>query len=196
MGDGEHCPYLTVSETFEFAAECTGDDVTNRVTYVMDMLGLRGVKDTVIGDENLKGISGGQKKRVLIGEILIDSNTGEMNYFGLVNQIQNMYPPTSSYASIQYYQSLQHIHPPPSNKNKSYLCQFMIIAKRRWKLIIRNPVSYGRPIASILYGLLIGSLYSELHSDTLGMIGREGYIYLICYISLFLSTTLTLPVVF
>merc|ERR1712157_501153 len=73
--DGQHCPYLTVYETFEFAAECTGDDVTNRVTYVMDMLGLSGVmdmlglsgvKDTVIGDENLKGISGGQKKRVTI----------------------------------------------------------------------------------------------------------------------------------
>merc|ERR1712157_201299 len=139
--DGEHCTYLTVCETFEFAAEYTGDYVTNRVTYMMDMLDLSGVKDTVIGDENLKGISGGQKKRVTIGEIVIDSNTGEMNYFGPVNQIQNMHP-TSSYASIeelvltnntrqrqlpihqylcppQYYQRLQHIHPPPSNKNKS-----------------------------------------------------------------------------
>jgi ABC-type multidrug transport system ATPase subunit len=37
----------------------------------MLMLGLHGCKDTVVGDQALKGISGGQKRRVTMGEMVV-----------------------------------------------------------------------------------------------------------------------------
>ena len=44
----------------------TAQDVLN----LMTTLGLDHVADTVVGDENLRGISGGQKHRVTVGEML------------------------------------------------------------------------------------------------------------------------------
>jgi ABC-type uncharacterized transport system YnjBCD ATPase subunit len=67
--DNTHSPVLTVRETLRFAAECTRseaepaekiDDIVNEVLEILD---LASVADTVVGDENLRGISGGQKRR-------------------------------------------------------------------------------------------------------------------------------------
>ncbi len=96
--DQDHAPVLTVKETLDFARRCTAaanaDAVTttsstskenNGVAVVtqneiierdvhklMVGLGLDHVADTVVGDENLRGISGGQKRRVTVGEMLLD----------------------------------------------------------------------------------------------------------------------------
>lgn len=74
--DTSHSPVLTVRETFTFAAQCscTGP-VDDKVDQLMDALGLTNVADTVVGDENLRGISGGQKRRVTVGEMMLDSGT-------------------------------------------------------------------------------------------------------------------------
>ena len=64
--DSSHSPVLTVRETFTFAAQCSCTDPTNietSVNHLMETLGLMNVADTVVGDENLRGISGGQKVR-------------------------------------------------------------------------------------------------------------------------------------
>jgi len=71
--DGTHAPILTVRETLRFAAECTRsptestpaqiDDVVNEV---LELLDLTYVADTVVGDENVRGVSGGQKRRYVI----------------------------------------------------------------------------------------------------------------------------------
>ena len=64
--DQDHAPVLTVRETFEFARRCTASDTTSDeeiqsdVQQLMISLGLDHVADTVVGDENLRGISGGQ----------------------------------------------------------------------------------------------------------------------------------------
>lgn len=74
--DQDHAPVLTVRETFDFARRCTSNskdliDVQDRdVQKLMKTLGLDHVADTVVGDENLRGISGGQKRRVTVGEML------------------------------------------------------------------------------------------------------------------------------
>jgi ABC-type multidrug transport system ATPase subunit len=76
--DASHSAVLTVKETLAFATQCTSDghrsqeDIDRRVDRLLDMLDLSHVADTVVGDENLRGISGGQKRRVTVGEMMTD----------------------------------------------------------------------------------------------------------------------------
>lgn len=86
-GDQDHAPVLTVRETLDFARRCTSaattpgetttassttddDDISRGVTRLLTTLGLDHVADTIVGDENVRGISGGQKRRVTVGEML------------------------------------------------------------------------------------------------------------------------------
>jgi ABC-type multidrug transport system ATPase subunit len=72
--DQDHASVLTVRETLDFARRCTAKDggasTAQDVLNLMTTLGLDHVADTVVGDENLRGISGGQKRRVTVGEML------------------------------------------------------------------------------------------------------------------------------
>ncbi|KIY47285.1 pleiotropic drug resistance ABC transporter [Fistulina hepatica ATCC 64428] len=89
--DDVHFPSLTVAQTVRFAARCRApqgadarvgreanltlgasrDTYANLVTDILlTVFGLRAVKDTVVGDHLLHGISGGQKKRVSITEVM------------------------------------------------------------------------------------------------------------------------------
>jgi ABC-type multidrug transport system ATPase subunit len=89
-GDQDHAPVLTVRETLDFARRCTSaatattapgvvttasattdDDISQGVTRLLTTLGLHHVADTIVGDENIRGISGGQKRRVTVGEMLL-----------------------------------------------------------------------------------------------------------------------------
>jgi ABC-type multidrug transport system ATPase subunit len=78
-----HEPLLSVRESFEFAAKCclaplgasaTVEEKNLReklVDFVIDTLGLRECETVSIGDDMTRGVSGGQKKRVTIGEALL-----------------------------------------------------------------------------------------------------------------------------
>ncbi|KAJ1423367.1 P-loop containing nucleoside triphosphate hydrolase protein, partial [Ochromonadaceae sp. CCMP2298] len=87
-----HAATLTVQETLEFAWLMTSgghhsygvakdaasaalfdihDEKRMKLHNVIAMLGLTDVAHTVVGDEALKGISGGQKRRVTQGELLL-----------------------------------------------------------------------------------------------------------------------------
>ncbi|GAV88717.1 ABC_tran domain-containing protein/ABC2_membrane domain-containing protein/PDR_assoc domain-containing protein [Cephalotus follicularis] len=50
-----------------------GQETSLVVEYIMKILGLDICADTLVGDEMLKGISGGQKKRLTTGELLVGS---------------------------------------------------------------------------------------------------------------------------
>ncbi|RVW54019.1 hypothetical protein VitviT2T_004694 [Vitis vinifera] len=53
-----------------------GEQKTSLVTeYIMKILGLDPCADTLVGDEMLKGISGGEKKRLSTGEMLVGAST-------------------------------------------------------------------------------------------------------------------------
>eukprot|EP01012_Entosiphon_sulcatum_P000011 TRINITY_DN0_c1_g1_i1.p1 TRINITY_DN0_c1_g1~~TRINITY_DN0_c1_g1_i1.p1 ORF type:complete len:1430 (-),score=273.60 TRINITY_DN0_c1_g1_i1:211-4500(-) len=72
-----HLPYFTVEQTLRFAYDMLmPPDFPNKedgryVDNVLQLLGLYRCKDTVVGDAMLRGISGGEKKRVTIGEMLM-----------------------------------------------------------------------------------------------------------------------------
>ncbi|EPS71654.1 hypothetical protein M569_03105, partial [Genlisea aurea] len=53
------------------AAVVEGQEETIITDYIIKILGLETCADTLIGDEMIRGISGGQKKRVTIGEVLV-----------------------------------------------------------------------------------------------------------------------------
>ncbi|KAJ7380837.1 hypothetical protein OS493_007227 [Desmophyllum pertusum] len=72
---------LTVKEVLIYQANLrlpstiSQEEKRRRVNEVLELLDLKGVKDTNIGDEESRGISGGQRKRVNIGMELVTDPT-------------------------------------------------------------------------------------------------------------------------
>ena len=70
--DSALLPYLTVRETLRFAAGLrlpkwmSKEEKAKRAEDVMLKIGLKDCADVLVGDETLKGISGGEKRRVSI----------------------------------------------------------------------------------------------------------------------------------
>ena len=76
----EHAPFLTVQETFDFAANCrtgvhkkqsTNEDQVLSENLTIEGLDLTICRDTFVGDANNRGVSGGQRRRVSVGEMLV-----------------------------------------------------------------------------------------------------------------------------
>lgn len=70
----------TPGETFLFAGECKDDqilknkrgyDPLGKVGVTLEGLNLAYVKDTYVGNESIRGVSGGQRRRVTLGEMLV-----------------------------------------------------------------------------------------------------------------------------
>jgi ATP-binding cassette subfamily G (WHITE) protein 2 (SNQ2) len=78
--DDVHFPTLTVEQTIKLAATARApryrgnesrDEFANRVTDIlMTVFGLRHARKTPVGDHMIRGVSGGEKKRVSIAETL------------------------------------------------------------------------------------------------------------------------------
>lgn len=74
-----HIPQLTVRHTFEFAAACKWPAWVphvnvlrqNDVILTARLLGIERTLDTIVGSNILRGVSGGERKRVTIGEMAI-----------------------------------------------------------------------------------------------------------------------------
>ncbi|KAF9612831.1 hypothetical protein IFM89_004241 [Coptis chinensis] len=58
-------------DIFMKAMALLGEETSLVVEYILKILGLDVCADTLVGDEMLKGISGGQKKRLTTGELLV-----------------------------------------------------------------------------------------------------------------------------
>jgi ABC-type multidrug transport system ATPase subunit len=92
-----HAPRLSVDETFEFAYQCKrggthinfkhvtdtedarqqkkrADEERLLVNTNLESLGISHVRDTFVGDDEIRGVSGGQRRRVTVGEMLMDSS--------------------------------------------------------------------------------------------------------------------------
>lgn len=78
--DDVHFPTLTVEQTLDFAAKTrapearifeTRSEYVNMVTEILTTIfGLKHVRKTPVGDAAIRGVSGGEKKRVSIAEAL------------------------------------------------------------------------------------------------------------------------------
>ena len=78
--DDAHFPTLTVRQTLEFASSMRtpsrqGDQsrmahAVHTAELLMRIFGLEHAKNTVIGDASIRGISGGEKKRVSLAEVM------------------------------------------------------------------------------------------------------------------------------
>ncbi|KAL8118560.1 hypothetical protein AgCh_016183 [Apium graveolens] len=79
-----HIGELTVRETLAFSARCQGvrsryvqaaategQEASVVTEYVLKVLGLDVCADTIVGNQMIRGISGGQRKRVTTGEMLV-----------------------------------------------------------------------------------------------------------------------------
>ena len=70
-------PYLTVRETFTIAAklklpkQMSEEDKKKRVEQIIEKLALKKCADVIVGNAEVKGISGGERKRLSIGLELI-----------------------------------------------------------------------------------------------------------------------------
>ncbi|KAK1576449.1 hypothetical protein Q3G72_013967 [Acer saccharum] len=58
-------------DIFMKAASTKGEEANVVTDYIIKVLGLENCADTMVGDDMIRGISGGQRKRVTTGELLV-----------------------------------------------------------------------------------------------------------------------------
>ncbi|KAF1349895.1 ABC-2 type transporter-domain-containing protein [Delphinella strobiligena] len=80
MEDDVHMPTLTVWQTFIFALmtktkKKARDDIPVIADALMKMFGISHTKHTLVGDAYVRGVSGGERKRVSIAETLASKST-------------------------------------------------------------------------------------------------------------------------
>ena len=64
-----HIPTMTVRDTLAFAYKCNSTHFkAAHVSTILEILGLQHVADTVVGGEGVRGVSGGERRRVTVGE--------------------------------------------------------------------------------------------------------------------------------
>jgi hypothetical protein len=85
---------------------------------------------------------------------------------------------------------------PRTKYAKQWKDQFSIIAKRRLKLVRRNAATYIRVVIAITFGIIIGSVFSEIENDMQGSLARTGFMFVNCFLTLTLSAAFTIPLLF
>lgn len=129
-------PLLTVKETLMYSAkfrlkEMSSKDREKRVESLMLELGLSGVADSFVGDEENRGISGGERKRVSIGVdvihdppiLLLDEPTSGLDSTSALQVIELL----SSMAKSRQRTVVLSIHQ-PSYRILGYIHNFVILS--------------------------------------------------------------------
>ena len=91
-------PFLTVKETITLSAKFNGNLVSHLVEDTMRQMSLEKSRDTLIGNETVRGLSGGEKKRVAIAIqlisnpkiLLLDEPTSGLDSFQAMAVFQNL----------------------------------------------------------------------------------------------------------
>ncbi|TMW64830.1 hypothetical protein Poli38472_008997 [Pythium oligandrum] len=123
-----HFPMLSVKETLEFAHECCGGELSEREEkrfnkgtpeenqaalnaaralykhypdVVIQQLGLENCQDTVVGDAMVRGVSGGERKRVTTGEMAFGNK-----YVTLMDEISTGLDSAATYDIVKTQRSI------------------------------------------------------------------------------------------
>ncbi|XP_043693707.1 ABC transporter G family member 23 [Telopea speciosissima] len=130
-------PLLTVKETLMFSAKfrlrgLNSKEQEQRVEYLMQELGILHVADSFVGDEETRGISGGERKRVSIGVevihdppiLLLDEPTSGLDSTSAYQVIELL----SSMAKAKQRTVILSIHQ-PSYRVLRYISEFLILSR-------------------------------------------------------------------
>uniref|UniRef100_A0A2N9FME2 ABC transporter domain-containing protein n=1 Tax=Fagus sylvatica TaxID=28930 RepID=A0A2N9FME2_FAGSY len=192
-------PLLTVKETLMFSAkfrlkEMNAKEKELRVESLMQELGLVLVADSFVGDEENRGISGGERKRVSIGVdmihdppiLLLDEPTSGLDSTSALQVIELL----SSIAKEKEEEQYSYLmfpegqigrvqqHKDSSQKGTCYfsiLFEIMFLCSRFWKIIYRTKQLFlARTMQAIVGGFGLGSVYLKLRKDEGGVAERLG----------------------
>ncbi|XP_047941583.1 pleiotropic drug resistance protein 3-like isoform X2 [Salvia hispanica] len=90
-------------DTFPKGISVEGEKTSLQTDYILKILGLDICADTLVGDAMRRGISGGQKKRLTLGEMLV----GPTNVF-FMDEISNGLDSSTAYQIVSFLQQLCH----------------------------------------------------------------------------------------
>ncbi|OQU80214.1 hypothetical protein SORBI_3007G095100 [Sorghum bicolor] len=184
MQDDQLFPMLTVLETLRFAAEVrlppslSRAEKLKRVWELIEQLGLQTTAHTYIGDEGIRGVSGGERRRVSIGTDIIHKPS-----LLFLDEPTSGLDSTSAYSVVEKVKEiakggsivLMTIHQ-PSFRIQMLLDRIVILARGRL-IYLGSPITlpahlagFGRPVPdgenSIEYLLDVIKEYDE---STLGL---------------------------
>ncbi|KAL3515880.1 hypothetical protein ACH5RR_022782 [Cinchona calisaya] len=91
-------------DTYMKAISLEGQKTTLQTDYILKILGLDICADTLVGDAMRKGISGGQKKRLTTGEMIVGPTRALF-----MDEITNGLDSSTAYQIVSYLQQLAHI---------------------------------------------------------------------------------------
>nr|GEX68219.1 pleiotropic drug resistance protein 2-like [Tanacetum cinerariifolium] len=91
-------------DAFMKAASVPGQETSLITDYIIKILGLETCADAMVGDQMIRGISGGEKKRVTTGEMLV----GPARVF-LMDEISNGLDSSTTYHIIKVLRQMVHI---------------------------------------------------------------------------------------
>lgn len=154
MQDNVHIGLLTVKETITYAAELRLDenmkseDKANRVQTILNMLGLNEVGDTLIGNENIRGVSGGQLKRVSIGVEII--NLPDLMFFD---------EPTTGLDSAISFEVMAAVRN-LANQNRTVICTIHQVSDSLSNVThsnyLTNEIAFRRYLPTIRHSFAVG----------------------------------------
>ncbi|ELR10948.1 ABC2 type transporter superfamily protein [Acanthamoeba castellanii str. Neff] len=132
-----HFATLTVRETLQFSADCqmppgvSKKTRQERVEATLQLLGLQHRADTIVGDSMLRGVSGGEKKRVTIGIEWTKSPGPSMEVFRLFDRVLIMTKGEIAFCgprteALPYFERLGYTCPPTLNPAEFLLSTTLI----------------------------------------------------------------------
>eukprot|EP00981_Chlorochromonas_danica_P003637 scaffold680_cov176-Ochromonas_danica.AAC.1 len=179
---------MKLEETLRFAWKCTTggknsyarakdeesaailDDVEKHaytmVENMMVALGLKGCKDTVVGNGKIRGVSGGQKRRVTIGELFVCPRHPPPDVYRLFDELILMDEGHVIYHGpreqvLPYFESLGYKCPPQVD-DADFLQELPSIQGRRYLV---NPSTAPQGAKELAAAWKKSSLYSQLCAE-------------------------------
>lgn len=71
--------------------------------------------------------------------------------------------------------------------------QFEILLRRSFLLLLKNPMTYARPMMAVLFGIICGSLFGYMSAGIMGYMGMLGYLFMSLQLSAMLAVSVTMP---